>query len=216
MLFPPPQGFPKLFINNWFPSCISAKKAGNRRDGTKRLSWIRSNKKGLRYGRFCSFQCFKIWPDCLNFKHWPILSSASGALLISWTQYTCIIRSELSFTVKSTLNYNRVLQQKKKKKKRINQLYPDQTPLYATSDQDVHGLGINLSNLGPTNRVDQNKKEEEENGCVQAVHSFITLSKATFDLLDTPTAPGCFAVSVYSHVSHKRINYQITVTDNSC
>ena len=31
-------------------------------------------------------------------------------------------------------------------------------PLYATSDQDVHGLGIHLSNLGPTNRVDQNKK----------------------------------------------------------
>ena len=58
-------------------------------------------------------------------------------------------------------------------------------PLYATSDQDVHGLGIHLSNLGQTNRVDQNKKEEEENGCVQAVHSFITLSKATFDLLDT-------------------------------
>ena len=79
-------------------------------------------------------------------------------------------------------------------KKKSNQFYPDQTPLYATSDQDVHGLGINLSNLGPTNRVDQNKKEEEENGCVQAVHSFITLSKATFDLLDTPTAPGCFAV----------------------
>ena len=105
---------------------------------------------------------------------------------------------------------------KKKKKKRSNQLYPDQTPLYATSDQDVHGLGIHLSNLGPTNRVDQNKKEEEENGCVQAVHSFITLSKATFDLLDTPTAPGCFAVSVYSHVSHKRINYQTTVTDDSC
>ena len=50
--------------------------------------------------------------------------------------------------------------------------------MYATSDQDVHVLGINLSNLGPTNRVDQNKKEEEENGCVQVVHSFITLSKA--------------------------------------
>ena len=89
-------------------------------------------------------------------------------------------------------------------------------PLYATSDQDVHGLGIHLSNLGSTNRLDQNKKEEEENGCVQAVHSFITLSKATFDLLDTPTAPGCFAVSVYSHMSHKRINYQTTVTDDSC
>ena len=37
-------------------------------------------------------------------------------------------------------------------------------PLYATSDQDVHSLGIHLSNLEPTNRVDQNKKEEEENG----------------------------------------------------
>ena len=77
-------------------------------------------------------------------------------------------------------------------------------------------MGIHLSNLGPTNRVGQNKKEEEENGCVQAVHSFITLSKATFDLLDTPTPPGCFAVSVYSQVSHKRINYQTTVTDDSC
>ena len=68
-------------------------------------------------------------------------------------------------------------QKKKKKKKKSNQLYPDQTPLYATSDQDVHGLGIHLSNLGPTNRVDQNKKEKEENGCVQAVHSFIILIK---------------------------------------
>ena len=87
-----------------------------------------------------------------------------------------------------------------------------------TSDQDVHGLGIHLSNLGPTNRVDQNKKLKKwkKTGCVQAVHSFITLSKATFDLLDTPTAPGCFAVSVYSHVSHKQINYQTTVTDDSC
>ena len=101
-------------------------------------------------------------------------------------------------------------------KKKNQSIIPDQTPLYATSDQDIHGLGINLSNLGPTNRVDQNKKEEEENGCIQAVQSFITLSKATFDLLDTPTAPGCFAVSVYSHVSHKRINYQTTVTDDSC
>ena len=130
------------------------------------------------------------------------MPSASGALLI--------------FTVKSTLNYTRVLRQSTTTTKKSNQLYPDQTPLYATSDQDVHGLGIYLSNLGPTNRVDQNKEEEEENGCVQAVHSFITLSKATFDLLDTPTAPGCFAVSVYSHVSHKRINYQTTVTDDSC
>ena len=74
------------------------------------------------------------------------MPGASGALLI--------------FTVKSTLNYTRMLRQStKKKKKRSNQLYPDQTPLYATSDQDVHGLGIHLSNLGPTNRVEQNKQE---------------------------------------------------------
>ena len=38
--------------------------------------------------------------------------------------------------------YGNQQQQQKQKKKRINQLYPDQTPLYATSDQDVHGLGI--------------------------------------------------------------------------
>ena len=69
------------------------------------MDLIRSYKKGLRHGRFCSFQCFKIWPDCLNFKHWPILSSASGALLIF-------------FTVKSTLNYTRVLRQSTKKKKK--------------------------------------------------------------------------------------------------
>ena len=108
--------------------------------------------------------------------------------------------------------YGNQQKNKKKTKEAINN--PDQTALYATSDQDVHGLGINLSNLGPTNHIDQNKKEEEENGCVQAVHSFFTLSKATFDLLDMPTAPGCFAV--YSHVSQKRINYQTTITDDSC
>ena len=66
---------------------------------------IRANKKkGLRHRRFCSFQCFKIWPGCLNFKHWPILSSTSDALLI--------------FTVKSTLNYTRVLRSSTKKKKK--------------------------------------------------------------------------------------------------
>ena len=61
------------------------------------MDLIRSNKKRPTPRLFCSFQCFKIWSDCLNFKHWPILSSASGALLI--------------FTVKSTLNYTRVLRQ---------------------------------------------------------------------------------------------------------
>ena len=103
--------------------------------------------------------------------------------------------------MKSTLNYTRVLRQSTKKRKRISQLYPDQTLLYATSDQDVHGLGINLSDLGPTNRVDQNKKKEEENGCGQAVHSFITLNKATFDLLDMPTAPR-FLQSQCIHTCH--------------
>ena len=89
-------------------------------------------------------------------------------------------------------------------------------PLCATSDQDVHGLGIHLSNLGPTNRVDQTKKEEEENGCVQSCILLSLSVKRPLIFLDTLAAPGCFAVSVYSHVSHKRINYQTTVTDDSC
>ena len=89
-----------------------------------------------------------------------------------------------------------------KKKKKLSIIHRSDAVVYATSDQDVHGLGINLSNLGPTNRVDQNKKEKEEKGCVQAVHSFITLSKATFDLLDTTTAPGCFcSLSVFTRVT---------------
>ena len=62
--------------------------------------------------------------------------------------------------------------------------------LYATSDQDVHGLGINLSNLGLTNGVDQNKKEEEENGAFKRCILLSLSVKGTFDLLDTPTAPG--------------------------
>ena len=95
--------------------------------------------------------------------------------------------------------------QQKKKKKKKQSIIPRSDAVVCDIWSGRTGLGIHLSNLGPTNHVDQNKKEEEENGCVQAVHSFITLSKATFDLLDTPTAPGCFAVSVYSHVSHKWI-----------
>ena len=54
----------------------------------------------------------KLWNKTLNFKHWPILSIASGALLI--------------FTVKSTLNYTRVLwpSAKKKKKKKKQTIRP--------------------------------------------------------------------------------------------
>ena len=62
-------------------------------------------------------------------------------------------------------------------------------PLYATSDQDVHGLGINLSNLGPTNHVDQNKKERKKMGAFKQCILLSLSVKATFDLLDTPTVP---------------------------
>ena len=40
----------------------------------------------------------------------------------------------------------------KKKKKKSKQYDPDQMPLYAMSDQDLYGLGINLSYQGPPNR----------------------------------------------------------------
>ena len=59
------------------------------------------------------------------------------------------------------------------------------------------------------------KKKRKKTGVFKRC-ILLSLSKAAFDLLDTPTAPGCFAVSVYSHVSHKRINYQTTITDDSC
>ena len=60
--------------------------------------------------------------------------------------------------------------------------------------------------------LNKTKKKRKKTG---AFKRCILLSLSV-DLLDTPTAPGCFAVSVYSHVSHKRINYQTTVTDDSC
>ena len=65
-------------------------------------------------------------------------------------------------------------------------------PLYAMPDQDLHGFGINLSNLGPTTnsveqkqkkkekKVEQKKKKKkkkgEDNRYVQAVHSLTTFS----------------------------------------
>ena len=57
------------------------------------------------------------------------------------------------------------------------------------------------------------KKKRKKTGAFKRC-ILLSLSKAA-NLLDMPTAPGCFAVSVYSHVSHKRINYQTTVTDDS-
>ena len=164
------------------------------------MDLIRSNKKGLRHGRFCSFQCFKIWSDCLNFKHWPILPSASGSLLI--------------FTVKSTLSYTRVLRQSTKKKKKS--IIPRSDVVVCDIWSGCTRFGNSFIESGTDKPCWSKQKRKGRKRCVQAVHSFTTLSKATFDLLDMPTAPGCFAVSMYSHVSHKRIDYQTSVTDDSC
>ena len=166
------------------------------------MDLIRSKKKGLRHGRFCSFQCFKIWSDFLNFKHWPILSSVSGALLI--------------FTVKSTLNYTRVLRQstkKKKKKKAINntqirrrcmrhliRTYMVWEFIYRIWDRQTVLI--------------KTKKKRKKMGVFKRCILLSLSVKRPLIFLDKPTAPGCFAVSVYSHVSHKRINYQ--TTDDSC
>ena len=62
LLFPPLQGFPKLFIKELIPVLYKREDGGKqeRRNETTFMDLIRSNKKGLRHGRFCSFQCFKI------------------------------------------------------------------------------------------------------------------------------------------------------------
>ena len=175
-----------------------------RRNETTLMDLIRSNKKGLRHGRFCSFQCFKIWSHCLNFKHWPILSSASGALL--------------NFTVKSTLNYTRVLRQsttKKKKEEAINNTQIRRRCMrHLIRTYTVWEFIYQI--LDRQTVLIKTKKKRKKTGVFKRWILLSLLSKATFDLLDTPTAPGCFAVSVYSHVSHKRINYHTTFTDDSC
>ena len=60
------------------------------------------------------------------------------------------------------------------------------------------------------------KKKRKKTGAFKRCILLSLSVKRPLIFLDTPTAPGCFAVSVYSHVSHKRINYQTTVTDDSC
>ena len=165
------------------------------------MDLIRSKKKGLRHGRFCSFQCFRIWSDCLNFKHWPILSSASGALLI--------------FTVKSTLNYTRVLRQSTKKKKKKQSIIPRSDAVVC----DIWSGCTRFENSFIESGTDkpcwskQKKKRKKTGACKRCI--LLSLSvKRPLIFLDKPTAPGCFAISVYSHVSHKRIKYQ--TTDDSC
>ena len=166
------------------------------------MDLIRSKKKGLRHGRFCGFQCFKIWSDCLNFKHWPILSSASGALLI--------------FTVKSTLNYTRVLRQstKKKKKKAINNTQIRRRCMYLIRTYTVWEFIYQIWDRQTV--LIKTKKKRKKTGAFKRCILLSLSVKRPLIFLDKPTAPGCFAVSVYSHVSHKRINYQTTVTDDSC
>ena len=61
LLFPPPQGFPKLY-KQLIPVLYKREDGGKQERGneTTSMDLIRSNKKGLCHGQFCSFQCFKI------------------------------------------------------------------------------------------------------------------------------------------------------------
>ena len=140
---------------------------------------IRANKKkGLRHRRFCSFQCFKIWPDCLNFKHWPILSSASGALLI--------------FTVKSTLNYTRVLRSstKKKKKKEANNKTQIRRRCMRHLIRTYTVWELIYQIWDRQTVLIKTKKKGKKTGAFKQCILLSLSVKPTFGLLDTSTAPG--------------------------
>ena len=141
------------------------------------MDLIRSNKKGLRHGRFCSFQCFKISPDCLNFKHWPILSSASDALLI--------------FTVKSTLNYTCVLwpSTKKKKKKEANNKTQIRRRCMRHLIRTYTVWELIYQIWDRQTMLIKTKKKRKKTGVFKRCILLSLSVKATFDLLDTPTAP---------------------------
>ena len=166
------------------------------------MDLIRSNKKGLRHGRFCSFQCCKIWSDCLNFKHWPILSSASGALLI--------------FTVKSTLNYTRVLRQStthKKKKEAINNTQIRRRCMRHlirtyTVWEFIYRIWDRQTVLIKTKK---RKKTGAFKRCI-----LLSLSVKRPLIFWTRRLHLDVLQSQCIHTSHKRINYQTTVTDDSC
>ena len=59
------------------------------------------------------------------------------------------------------------------------------------------------------------KKKRKKTGAFKRCILLSLSVKGTFDLLDTPTAPDVLQ-SQCIHTSHKRINYQTTVTDDSC
>ena len=63
------------------------------------------------------------------------------------------------------------------------------------------------------------KKMRKKTGAFKQCILLSLSVKATFDLLDMLTALDVLqsqCTDLYSHVSHKRINYQTTITDDSC
>ena len=164
------------------------------------MDLIRSNKKGLRHRRFCSFQCFKIWPDCLNFKHWPILSSASGALLI--------------FTMKSTLNYTRMLRQSTTtKKEAINTQIRRRCMRHLIRTYTVWELIYQIWDR-QTMLIKTKKKRKKTGAFKRCIILSLSVKRPLIfwirrlhlDVLQSQ----CI------HTSHKQINYQTTISDDSC
>ena len=130
------------------------------------MDLIRSNKKGLRHRWFCSCQCFKIWPDCLNFKHWPI------------------------FTVKSTLNYTSVLRPSTKKKKEAN----NKTQIRRRCMRHLirtYTVWESIYIKSGTDKLcwSKQKKKRKKTGAFKRCILLLLSVKAIFDLLDMPTAP---------------------------
>ena len=124
----------------------------------------------------------------------PILSSASGALLI--------------FTMKSTLNYTHVLSTKKKKKEAINNTQIRRRCMrHLIRTYTVWELIYQIWDR-QTVLIKTKKKRKKTDAFKRCILLSLSVKRPLM------TAPGCFAVSVYPHLSHKRINYQTTVTDD--
>ena len=198
-------GFSKAIYKQLIPALYKREDGGKqeRRNETTFMDLIRSNKKGLRHGRFCSFQCFKIWSDCLNFKHWPILSSASGALLIftvnlPWIKLACYGNQ----------------QQQKKKKETIKKHRSDAVVC------DIWSGRTRFGNSFIESGTDKPCWSKQKRGrkLVRSSSAFVHHSHAVKRPLIFWTRRLHLDVlqSQCIHTSHKRINYQTTVTDDSC